>query len=52
MRAGSGENLKAMLRSATHHVEHALDVFERDVLVKQVAHRVDEDGLRLSPPQR
>jgi hypothetical protein len=37
---------------ATHHVEHALDVRIRDADVKEVAHRVHEDRLRLLPRER
>lgn len=34
-----------------HDIEHALDVLDRHVLVKEVAHRVHEDRLRLPPPK-
>ena len=41
-----------MLRCPLHHVEDLQDEIERDVLVEQVAHRIDEDHARLPPMQR
>ena len=46
------EHLEAVPVRAPHHVEHALDVRERHILVEQVAHRVHEDRLRLLPLER
>ncbi|HLH78257.1 MAG TPA: three-Cys-motif partner protein TcmP [Candidatus Binataceae bacterium] len=43
---------KAMPMRPMHHFEDAKDVIYRHVPVKEVAHRIDEDGLRLSPSQR
>ena len=37
---------------ALHHLEDARDVVERDALVEEVAHRVDEDHPRLAPRER
>ncbi len=45
-------DLEAVPVRAVHDVEDALDVLERHVLVEEVAHRVDEDCLRLLPSQR
>lgn len=41
-----------MPMGARRRVEDALDVRQRHVLVEQVAHGIDEDGLRLFPRQR
>jgi hypothetical protein len=46
-----GQHLKRVLRAGVHHVEHALDEVQRDVLVKEVAHGVDEDHPRQPPAQ-
>jgi hypothetical protein len=35
-----------------HHIEHLLDVFQGNIDVEEIAHRVDEDVLRLLPLQR
>ena len=47
-----GQNLEFMPMGIFHHVEDTIDEAEGDFLVKQVAHRVDEDHPRFAPPQR
>lgn len=47
-----GEHLKAVPVRAAHDVEDALDVLDRHIFVEEIAHRVDEDRLRLFPLQR
>jgi hypothetical protein len=47
-----GEDLKNVPVSTSHNVADARDVLEWNVLVKEVAHRVDKDLPRASPVQR
>ena len=47
-----GEDLKYVPVSPSHDVANARDVVGWNVLVKEVAHRVDEDLPRASPVQR
>ena len=46
-----GQDLEAVPVRPGHDIEHALDVGERHAVVEQIAHRVDEHGLRLLPPE-
>ena len=46
------EHLECVPLRRRHDVEDALDELERHDLVEEVAHRVDEDHPRASPPQR
>src|SRR5947207_10992271 len=46
-----GQDLECVMTSLSHHPEDALDVLERDVLVEEIAHRVDEDHPRALPLQ-
>jgi len=41
--------LKAMLRTFIHNCEDLLDELYRDISMKQIAHRIDEDPTGLSP---
>ncbi len=47
-----GEDLEPVPCGAIHDIEHPEDEVQRDPLMKQVAHGVDEDGLRCLPGQR
>lgn len=47
-----GQDLKSMPVGPSHDVEDALDERERNVFVEEVAHRVYENRLRLSPVER
>jgi len=47
-----GQDLEGVLLRAGHHVEHLGDVLIGDVLVEEVAHRVDEHDARAAPAQR
>ena len=42
-----GQHLEVMLRTLDHHIEHALNELRGNILVKEIAHRVDENALRL-----
>ena len=44
-RATFGEDLIEAPVCALHRVEYAMDVLDRNVLVEQVTHRIDEDEL-------
>ena len=46
------QDLEGVPARLDHHVEDLLQVSERDLLVKEVAHRVDEDEPGPSPTQR
>ncbi len=46
------QDLKRVPMGGTHSLEHSSDVRRRDLLVEQVAHRVDEDRLWLAPAKR
>ena len=48
-RAAFGEDLEDVLVGLFHGVEHAVDEVNRHVLVKHVAHGVDEDHPRAAP---
>ena len=47
--AALGEHLVDVPIGAFHGVEYALDVLRGNVLVEEIAHRVDEDELRTPP---
>lgn len=47
-----GQKLEPMPVGAAHHAEHSLDERGGHVLVKEVAHGVDENDLRFLPAQR
>lgn len=38
--------------STFHYVEDLLNIVQRDILMKKIAHRIDEDRLRLFPAKR
>jgi len=40
------------MRSLTHNVKDFRDKIEGDIVVEKVAHRIDEDCVRLLPMQR
>jgi hypothetical protein len=44
-----GQQLIGVARGCEHDVEHLPDELERNVLVEEVAHGVDEDHPRLGP---
>jgi len=41
-----GQDLKSVLRTASHDIHHTLNEVERDIFVKEVAHRVHKDYAR------
>src|SRR5579871_1062338 len=47
-----GEHLVSMPRRGLHHAADFRDVVDRDVIMKEIAHRVDENALRQAPLQR
>src|SRR5579862_1390514 len=47
-----GEHLVSMPRRSLHHATDFRDVVDRDVVMKEIAHRVDEDALRQAPLER
>lgn len=47
-----GQDLERMLGRLGHHAKDSLDIVERHVLVKEIAHRVDEHAAGLCPPER
>src|SRR5262245_53109550 len=47
-----GQDLILMPVRAVHHLEGPLNVLKRHIVVKQIAHRIDEDALRLLPTER
>ena len=51
-RAALGEDLEGVPVGGLHRVEYGIDKMPRHFLVKEVAHRIDEDASRLSPTQR
>ena len=50
--AARGRHLKRMPARRLHDLADLLDVFAENALVKEVAHRVDEDHARLAPEDR
>src|SRR5690606_22958077 len=46
------EDLESVMTGLVHDGEHAPDVVEADVFVKQVAHGIDEHPARVLPPKR
>ena len=46
------QNLESVPIGSTHNIEDSLNEFNWNVLVEEVAHRVDEYSLRLSPAKR
>jgi len=46
------QHLEGVLRRCRHHAEDGGDLLVRQLLVKEVRHRVDEDAARLLPPER
>src|SRR4051812_26553012 len=46
------EDLKSVLRTRCHDLEHLLDECERNILLEQIAHRVNEDQAWRSPSKR
>jgi hypothetical protein len=38
--------------SFVHHIKHFLNKLKRNILVKKIAHRINKDLPRLTPPQR
>ena len=47
-----GQDLELVPMTLLHDRENLLDELNGNVLVKQIAHRVDEDTTRLTPTQR
>ena len=47
-----GQDLEGVLFGTNHHVEHVGDELVGNVLVKEVAHRIDEHDARAMPAQR
>lgn len=47
-----GQDLKLMPRRGFHDSKYPLDKIERNVLMKEIGHRIHEDAPRLPPPQR
>jgi len=46
------EHLETVPASTFHYGEHPLNVCKRDFMMEQIAHAIDENGLRPSPAER
>jgi hypothetical protein len=46
------EDLEDVMVSSDHHVEDSSDELRRNILVEEVAHRIDEDHSRPFPTRR
>jgi hypothetical protein len=47
-----GQNLKRVPLRFSHHIKNTAYEFERNVIVKKIAHRINKDFSWLIPPQR